>query len=189
MREQLLGPNGTDLHTQDTMDDLNQQPIALTIETRLKRCGGEMRLVIPPRLADRVPVNAVPALIKAISRAHEWIRLIVAGEYKNQRAIAAAIGLPERYVRRIIQGAFLAPEIVEAIVKGRQNPELTLATLLDKVPLSWAEQNAIITMDQTALIVPLYGAGTQTLATCRLPVTNRRHAKRNIAATIIKPWE
>jgi hypothetical protein len=31
---------------------------------------------------------------------------------------------------------------VEAIVKGRQAPEMTLAALLDKVPLSWAEQNA-----------------------------------------------
>lgn len=161
LRAQLLGSNGRTLQTQDTLDDLNPQPIALTIETSLKRCGGEMRLVIPPKLADRVPVKAVPALIKAIGRAHEWVRLIVAGEYKDQRAIAAATGLNERYVSRIIQCAFLAPEIVEAIVKGRQAPEITLATLLDKVPLSWAEQNAIIAMGQTTLIMPLDGAGTQ----------------------------
>ena len=141
LRAELLGSNGTDLHTHDPINDLNHEPIALTIETKLKRCGGEMRLVIPPKSAGRAPGNAVPALIKAISRAHEWVRLIVAGEYKDQRAIAAATGLNERYVSRIIQGAFLAPEIVEAIVKGRQAPEITLATLLDKVPLSWAEQN------------------------------------------------
>jgi hypothetical protein len=124
------------------MNDLNHQPIVLTIETRLKRCGGEMRLVIPSQSADRSPDNAVPALIKALSRAHEWVRQIIAGEYKDQRAIAAATGLNERYVSRIIQSAFLAPEIVEAIVKGRQAPEVTLAALLDDVPLSWAEQNA-----------------------------------------------
>jgi ParB-like chromosome segregation protein Spo0J len=124
------------------MNDPNQQPIALTIETRLKRCGGEMRLIIPVQSADRAPGSAVPALLKAISRAHEWVRQIVAGEYKDQRAIAKATGFNERYVSRIIQSAFLAPEIVEAIVKGRQAPEITLVALLDEVPLSWAEQNA-----------------------------------------------
>jgi hypothetical protein len=142
LRAQLLGTNRTDPQTQDTMNDPNQQPIALTIETRLKRCGGEMRLIIPVQSADRAPGSAVPALLKAISRAHEWVRQIVAGEYKDQRAIAKATGFNERYVSRIIQSAFLAPEIVEAIVKGRQAPEITLVALLDEVPLSWAEQNA-----------------------------------------------
>src|ERR1035437_7727131 len=56
--------------------------------------------------------------------------------------VTDATGLNERYVSRIISSAFLAPEIVEAIVKGRQAPEVTLAALLDEVPLSWAEQNA-----------------------------------------------
>ncbi len=146
LRAQLLGPDHTDAQTQGTMNDLSRQPIALTIETKLKRCGGEMRLIIPSQSADRASDNAVPALIKAISRAHEWVRQIVAGEYKDQRAIAEATGLNERYVSRIIQSAFLAPEIVEAIVKGRQAPEMTLAVLLDKVPLSWEEQNERLSM-------------------------------------------
>jgi DNA invertase Pin-like site-specific DNA recombinase len=148
LRAQLLGPKGTNPQTQDATNDLNQQPITLTIEIRLKRCGGEMRLVIPSTLADRAPGNAVPALVKAISRAYEWMRLIVAGEYKDLRAITVASGLSTRYVRRIIQSAFLAPEIVESIVKGRQAPEMTLAALLDEVPLSWAEQNAKIAVSQ-----------------------------------------
>jgi hypothetical protein len=101
-----------------------------------------MRLIIPSQSVDQAPGTAVPALIKAVSRAHEWVRQIVAGEYKDQRAIAAATGLNERYVSRIIQSAFLAPDIVEAIVKARQAPEVTLATLLDSVPLSWTEQTA-----------------------------------------------
>jgi DNA invertase Pin-like site-specific DNA recombinase len=146
LRAQLLAPNRTDPQAQDAMDDFKQQPISLTIETKLKRCGGEMRLVIPSSSAGPAPGNAVPALIKAISRAHEWVRQIVAGQYKDQRAIAVATGLNERYVSRIIQSAFLAPEIVEAIVKGRQAPEMTLATLLDEVPLSWAKQNARIAL-------------------------------------------
>jgi hypothetical protein len=142
LRVQLLGSHHTDPQAQNTTNDLRQEPITLIIETRLKRCGGEMRLIIPSQSADRAPGNALPALIKAMVRAQEWVRSIIAGEFKDQRAIAAATGLNERYVSRIIQSAFLAPEIVEAIVKGRQAPEVTLAALLDDVPLSWAEQNA-----------------------------------------------
>jgi hypothetical protein len=68
--------------------------------------------------------------------------LILAGEYKNHKAIAAVSGLNVRYVGLILPCAFLAPEIVEAIVKGNQGPAMNLAALVDDVPLSWAEQNA-----------------------------------------------
>jgi len=144
LRDELLGCCRLNPQVQKPTIDLNQRPIKLTIETRLKRCGREMRLIIPSQSADQAPEKASPALIKAISRAHEWVRLIVRGEFKDQRAIAAATGLSERYVSRIIQGAFLAPWIVDAIVKGQQTPEMTLAALLDKVPLSWAKQNVKI---------------------------------------------
>jgi hypothetical protein len=68
--------------------------------------------------------------------------LILAGEYKDHKAIAAVSGLDVRYVRLILPCAFLAPEIVEAIVKGHQGAEMTLAALVDDVPLSWAAQHA-----------------------------------------------
>jgi hypothetical protein len=142
LRAQLLGSSPSSLQPWQTVNDLNGQPIVLTIKTRLKRCGREMRLIVPARSTDPAQWNAVPALLKAIGRAHEWVRLILAGEYKNQRAIATAHGLNEQYVSRIIQSAFLAPEIVEAIVKGSQGPAITLAVLLDEVPLSWADQAA-----------------------------------------------
>jgi DNA invertase Pin-like site-specific DNA recombinase len=142
LRAQLLGSDPTNLRPPQTADGLKGQPMVLTIETRLKRCGREMRLIVPARSTDPKERDAAPALLKAVSRAHEWLRLIVAGEYKDQRAIAAALGLNEQYVSRIIQSAFLAPEIVEAIVKGSQGPTITLAVLLDEVPLSWADQAA-----------------------------------------------
>jgi hypothetical protein len=41
---------------------------------------------------------------------------------------------------RIIRCAFLAPEIVEAVLEGREPAELTLDKLLDNLPLEWTEQ-------------------------------------------------
>ncbi|MGB6742817.1 MAG: recombinase family protein [Terracidiphilus sp.] len=144
LRALFLGNGGPSPQMQATINESDHQPVVLKVETRLKRCGGEMRLIIPSQSTDSAAGNAVPALVKAISRAHEWVRQIVAGEYKDQRAIAVATGLNERYVSRVIQSAFLAPEIVEAIIKGQQAPKTTLAALLDQVPLSWSEQHSKI---------------------------------------------
>ena len=84
----------------------------------------------------------MPSLIKAVVRAQEWVRLILTGKYKDHKAIAAVSGLDFRYVRLILPCAFLAPEIVETIVKGNQGPEMNLAALVHDIPLSWAEQRA-----------------------------------------------
>jgi len=41
---------------------------------------------------------------------------------------------------RILRLTLLAPDIVEAILDGRQPAELQLADLLEGFPLEWAEQ-------------------------------------------------
>lgn len=79
---------------------------------------------------------------KAVSRAHEWASQISRNQHRNQRAIAAATGLDERYIG--LPSAFLAPDIVEAILEGLQQPELTLNRLLGGAPLSWAEQRKLM---------------------------------------------
>ncbi len=53
----------------------------------------------------------------------------------------------KRYVSRIVRLAFLAPEIVEQIVKGCQPPELTAESLLrdhTQLPLDWESQNGML---------------------------------------------
>jgi len=44
------------------------------------------------------------------------------------------------YVRNVFARAFLAPDIAEAILEGRQPPTLKFENLYDHIPLSWAEQ-------------------------------------------------
>ena len=58
----------------------------------------------------------------------------------HQRAIAAETGLHRRYVGRIIQMAFLAPDITEASLEGRQPPNITLETLMGDMPADWVGQ-------------------------------------------------
>jgi site-specific DNA recombinase len=123
--------------------DSDGQPVVLTIAMTLKRCGGEMRLIIPGGAAidQRQPVLS---LIKAVSRASDWVRRMEGGEFKDQRGLAKATKLDPRYVNAILRVAFLAPEITEAIIEGSQPPNLTLGSLTGALPMSWREQKRLI---------------------------------------------
>jgi hypothetical protein len=114
--------------------------IRLDIEARVKRCGGEMRLVFPPHYPGQAPSRPASSLLKAVARGRQWYEWIVAGEVSGQRAIAQKLGLNERYVGRVLECAFLAPDIVEAILDGRQPPDLAFKKLTHGLPLSWIEQ-------------------------------------------------
>jgi site-specific DNA recombinase len=50
------------------------------------------------------------------------------------------------YIARHLPLAFLAPDIVEAILSGRQPPDLTAKTLFKRVdlPLDWQAQRALL---------------------------------------------
>jgi hypothetical protein len=62
------------------------------------------------------------------------------GEFRSRRLVAQFANVDQRYAGRILQFAFLAPDIVEAILEGRQPADLTVKKLLRGFPLSWGEQ-------------------------------------------------
>lgn len=63
-------------------------------------------------------------------------------EFPTLRALARSVGRDRPDVDRRIRLAFLAPDIVAAIVAGEQPKTLTIGALLrdQDIPLSWAEQ-------------------------------------------------
>jgi site-specific DNA recombinase len=87
-----------------------------------------------------MPTHPVPSLLRAIARGHDWHTQIIAGQACGRRSLANATGLDERYVSRILQCAFLTPDIVEAILDGQQPADFTMEKLRTGLPLSWAEQ-------------------------------------------------
>jgi DNA invertase Pin-like site-specific DNA recombinase len=114
--------------------------IRLDVKTRLKRCGGEMRLVVRNNSEGEPPAHPVASLQKALARGREWCDWIIAGNVSGPTAIAKKLNLNVRYVRRVLECAFLAPDIVKAILEGRQAADLTFHQLTLGLPLSWVEQ-------------------------------------------------
>ena len=68
-------------------------------------------------------------MVKAIARAFRWREMLENGKHATIAEIAAAEKINESYVGRVLRLTLLAPDIVEAILDGRQPAETTLATL------------------------------------------------------------
>jgi hypothetical protein len=75
-------------------------------------------------------------LIKALVRAHRWRRRIESGRAKSITDLAELEGVTDAYVCRLLPLTCLAPDIVEAILDGRQPKGLRLAEMLGNAPLA-----------------------------------------------------
>lgn len=113
------------------------QRIELTIETSLRRRGHELRLVYAA--PDANPAFRDDRMIQLIASGHAAYDRLLAGHGKP--------GTTERsQLVRLARLRFLAPDIVTAIVNGRQPVELTSRSLLRiaELPLAWAEQRKML---------------------------------------------
>ncbi len=117
--------------------------IILEADAQLRRCGGEVRLLLADTEQNRA--RPVPSLVRAVARAHDWMDRILSGEVPNQQALAKQTGFDKRYISRIIPLAFLAPDITEAILDGKQHPNLSLEKCINEIPFEWSQQRAAMT--------------------------------------------
>jgi hypothetical protein len=73
-------------------------------------------------------------------RAHRRRRRIESGQAKSITDLAEQDGVTDAYVCRLLPLTCLAPEIVEAILDGRQPKGLRLAEMLGNGPFAWNAQ-------------------------------------------------
>jgi hypothetical protein len=120
---------------------LEVDTLTVRIPMRLQRRGGRKLIMAPEGVA--VPA-AKPrrdeTLIKALVRAHRWRRRIESGQAKSITDLAERERVTVAYVCRLLPLTCLAPEIVEAVLDGRQPKGLRLAEVLGNGPLAWEEQ-------------------------------------------------
>jgi hypothetical protein len=79
-------------------------------------------------------------MIKAAARAFRCRGMLEAGAFATINELAAAEKINPSYVSRVLRLTLLAPEMVEAILDGRQPDEVTLPELVEGVPVTWGEQ-------------------------------------------------
>ena len=107
------------------------ETITVHIPLTFRKRGGR-KLVVTPDGAEWAPRPRVDnAMVKALARAFRWRKMLDEGVHATLEDLARAKGVAPSYVSRILRLTLLAPEIVEAILDGRQPAELQLDDLLE----------------------------------------------------------
>ena len=114
-------------------------PVVISIPVRLRRAGKEMRLIVDDGSEQPLPD---PALIRLVIRAHGIRDQLLHDRSLTLEEIAKSHGFVPSYATRLFRLTLLAPDIVAALLGGRQPPELTARKLMDdtRLPLDWNEQ-------------------------------------------------
>ena len=112
--------------------------LTVVIPLRVKPRGGRKAMVTPGVLA--LDCRQDITLIKAVARAFRWRKLLETGRFATINELAAAEKIDSSYVSRVLRLTLLAPDIVEAVLDGRQPEDVTLAGALAGVPVVWEEQ-------------------------------------------------
>jgi hypothetical protein len=92
-------------------------------------------------------------MVRALARAFQWRKMLDTGVHAALDDLAKAEGVAPSYVSRGLRLTLLAPEIVEAILDGRQPAEPQLDDLLEGFTLEWDAQRtklARITHERSA---------------------------------------
>jgi site-specific DNA recombinase len=124
-------------------DDHEEPLIRLSIPASLKRTGKEMKFIV-----DGVANSAPPdtTLIRLLVRGQKIAKRMFESNCPPIVAIAHEEKITASYATRLVRLAFLAPDIVAAILAGKQPAELTANKLMadTRLPLDWRDQRAAL---------------------------------------------
>ena len=113
----------------------------LYVPVRLRRTGREIRIVMDG--TDPFATAKPDArLVKLLLRARRFNAVLTQGEGIAFAALAQREGVSPSYFTRLVRLSYLAPDITQAILDGRQPRDLTPEKLLEhsRLPLAWHAQ-------------------------------------------------
>lgn len=115
-------------------------PDTMTVHVpfRTVKRGGRKEIRLPDGAPSRPELGN--ALVKALARAFRWKRMLESGEFATISELAEREGIAPSYMTRVLRLTLLAPDIVEAILDGHQEPEMTLERVLRPFPARWNVQ-------------------------------------------------
>src|SRR6516162_1569444 len=153
-----VGANRIDIHFRPTrlvaLLDVAATPLPsstddeihiLSIPVRLRRAGRAIRMLIAGTDAFAA-AKPDARLVKLLIRARRFNAILLDSDGVPFAALAKREGVSPSYFTRLVRLSYLAPDITEAILDGRQPRELTADKLLahSRLPLGWHEQRTVL---------------------------------------------
>jgi site-specific DNA recombinase len=124
-------------------DGSDETLIRLSIPASLKRTGKEMKFVVNG-VANSAPADTT--LIRLLIRGQKIAKRLFEPNCPPLEAVAREEEITASYATRLVRLAFLAPDIVAAILAGKQPSGLTANKLMadTRLPLEWQDQRAAL---------------------------------------------
>lgn len=116
--------------------------ITVRVPLKIRRRPGRKTVVTPVAKEGgdaAIPTRADPTLVKALARAFRYQRLLDEGRYASISEMAAAERIDRGYLGRMLRLALLSPDVIEALVEGRQPPGMSLPLLTASATAPWTE--------------------------------------------------
>jgi hypothetical protein len=135
----LLDPAATPLQG-GTDDEIEILPVPV----QLRRAGREIKMVIDG--TDPFAAKPDARLIKLLLRARRFNATLADSEDIHFAVLAQREGVSRSYFTRLVRLSYLAPDITQAILDGRQPRDLTAEKLLkhSRLPLAWHDQRTVL---------------------------------------------
>lgn len=124
--------------------DWLSSPTTIDIPLSFRRSAQGEKIIIAA--GDALASNPDPKLIRAVALGYSWHKELKRESVASLGELAERHGVLRRDAGRIFRLGLLAPDIIEAILEGRQPPDITFRHMkrLSNIPVSWAEQREFL---------------------------------------------
>ena len=141
---ELLAAQSIDLIVQAKRENQSDDSLTLIVTARLQRVGREMRMLVE---STEDQTAADPGLLRIIARAHDMHAHLIQNTDLTLHAIASQEHVTAGYVSRLLRLPSLAPDIITAIINGKNPPQLTAKKLMRlalQIPVDWTDQRKLL---------------------------------------------
>lgn len=131
---------------------LGKVQIEIPWELKSKRPKRKILLPHTDPAKDGRPVRSEVrvSIVKAVALGRQWLQELISGEVSDTEALAGREQRSKRSIHMLISLAFVAPDIIEALIAGRLPRGIGITRLAD-LPPSWAKQRQMLGISKLSL--------------------------------------
>ncbi|HRW60312.1 MAG TPA: hypothetical protein P5340_06630 [Defluviicoccus sp.] len=119
----------------------DDRTVTVRIPLVFKKHGGRKTVILPDGGTwEYQPPLVDSTLVRALARAFRWQRLLDEGMHGTFDDLAKAERVSQSHVSRMLRLTLLSPDLIEAILAGRQPEGMRLEGLLAGFPDEWGCQ-------------------------------------------------